>query len=134
MSHLPAHKQGRAITYASQLKHLAVSNNYGDIMILDYKDFEKRITTLYRPQAWCEAMAYSPNEEYLAVGSHDSSIYVFQINDKGKYSVYWQIEMVHSSSILGIDWSKDNKYIRAVDQAYAKCYHDIESKELVSEG
>lgn len=39
LSSAPAHQQGRGITYSSKLQHVAVSNNYGDVLILDYNNF-----------------------------------------------------------------------------------------------
>jgi len=101
-----------------------VSNNYGDVAILDYNDWSKRLTTLYKPREWCEAMSYSPDEQYLAIGSHDDSIYVYKITD-GEYNLHWAITFVHSSAITGLDWSRDSNFLRAVDQAYAKMYYDV---------
>lgn len=121
--------QSRGITYSQKLQHVAVSNNYGDVAILDYNDLSKRIATLYKPREWCEVMTYSPNNEFLAVGSHDDSIYIYKINEKGEYSLHWAITFVHSSAITGMDWSKDSKYIRAIDQAYAKLFYDVDKQE-----
>lgn len=134
LSSVPAHQQARGITYSKKWEHVACSNNNGDVAILDYKDLTKRITTLYKPREWCEAMAYSPDEKFLAIGSHDDSIYVYKISDTGEYSLEWSITFVHSSAITALDWSKDSKYIRAIDQAYAKIYYDVEKKEQVTEG
>lgn len=106
-----------------------MSNNYGDVHILDYNDLSKRLTTLYKPREWCEVMVYSPNEEYLAVGSHDDSIYVYKINDQGEYSLHWAITFVHSSAITGMDWTRDSKHLRAVDQAYAKIFYNVETQQ-----
>jgi hypothetical protein len=39
----PAHQQGRSITYSPVHKHVAVSNNQGDVTIIDYNDFSKKI-------------------------------------------------------------------------------------------
>lgn len=61
MSTTPAHQQARGLTYSSKWNHVAVSNNFGDITILDYNDLSKRITTLYKPREWCEVLVYSPN-------------------------------------------------------------------------
>jgi len=115
MSSHPVQQQARAITYSPRHNHVAVSNNYGDVHILDYDDLTKRHTTLYKPREWCEVLAYSPNEEYLAVGSHDDSIYIYKISDSGEYSMHWAITFVHSSAITGLDWSRDNRFIRAID-------------------
>jgi hypothetical protein len=43
MASTPAQQQARGHTYSSRWNHVAVSNNYGDVSILDYSDFSKRI-------------------------------------------------------------------------------------------
>jgi len=93
---------------------------------LDYDDFSKRITTIHKPKEWCEVLVYSPNEEYLAIGSHDDSIYIYKIAEGGKYNHHWSIVNIHTSAILAIDWSRDSKFIRAVDQACAKQFYNVE--------
>jgi len=103
-------------------------------LILDYNDFSKRITTLFKPREWCECLSYSPDGNYIALGSHDDSIYVYKINDKGEYSLHWSITFVHSSAVVGMDWSTDSRYIRAVDQAYAKIFYDVEKSQQVGDG
>ena len=115
LSQTPVHQQARGITYSARHNHVAVSNNYGDVAILDYNDFSKRITTLMKPREWCEVMVYSPNHEWLAVGSHDDTIYIYKISETGEYTHHWTIAFVHSSAILGMDWTRDSKYLRAVD-------------------
>ena len=134
MSSYPVHQQGRCITYSSRFDHVAVSNNYGDVIILDYRDFSKRITTLYKPREWCEVLTYSPNQEYLAVGSHDDSIYIYRISDSGDYTLHWAINFVHSSAITAMDWSRDSQFLRAVDQAYSKIYYDVEAAQQIPDG
>lgn len=124
LSGYPVNQQGRGITYSKKWNHVAVSNNYGDVAILDYNDFSKRITTLYKPREWCEVMVYSPDEQFLAVGSHDDSIYIYKI-ENGQYELHYAITFVHSSAVVAMDWSKDSKYLRAIDQAYAKIFYDI---------
>jgi len=133
LSSYPVNQQGRGITHSKKWNHVAVSNNFGDVAILDYNDFSKRITTLYKPREWCEVMVYSPDEQFLAVGSHDDSIYVYKI-DNGEYELHYAITYVHSSAVVAMDWSKDSKYLRAIDQAYAKIFYDVNAKEQVTEG
>jgi len=67
----------------------------------------------------------------LAVGSHDNNIYIYKINEKGEYVLHWALKMKFSSAVLAMDWSKDSKYIRAIDQAYTKMYFDMETQEYV---
>lgn len=79
-------------------------------------------------------MTYSPDQNYLAVGSHDDSIYIYKINENGEYNLHWSITFVHSSAVVAMDWSKDSKYLRAIDQAYAKLFYDVEKMEPVTDG
>jgi len=134
LSSYPVQQQARCVTYSPHHDHVAVSNNYGDVSILDYNDFSKRLTTLYKPREWCEALSYSPNGEYLAVGSHDDSIYVYKVSEAGDYSLHWSITFVHSSAIVGMDWTVDSKFLRAVDQAYAKIFYNVEESQQVTDG
>lgn len=134
MSAMPVQQQARGLTYCKKHQHVAVSNNYGDVNILDYNDLSKRIVTLYKPREWCEALVYSPNEDFLAVGSHDDSIYIYKISDAGEYTLHWAITFVHSSAVNAMDWSVDSKYLRAVDQAYAKIFYDVEACQQVNDG
>lgn len=129
MASTPAHQQARGITYSPRWNHIAVSNNLGDVSILDYNNFSNRVTSLMKPGEWCECLAYSPNQEFLAIGSHDDSIYIYKISEQGAYSLHWAITFVHSSAIVGMDWSRDSKFLRAVDQAYAKIFYNVEESQ-----
>jgi len=111
-----------------------VSNNYGDVAIIDYNDWNKRLSSIYKPREWCETMVYSPNEELLAIGGHDDTIYIYKTNESGEYTLQWEILHCHSSAVLGMDWSRDSRYLRAVDQAYAKMYYDVENSQKVNDG
>ncbi|XP_058860865.1 echinoderm microtubule-associated protein-like 2 isoform X2 [Acipenser ruthenus] len=54
---------------------------------------------------------YSPDGNYLAVGSHDNFIYVYAVTENGKkYSRVGKCTG-HSSFVTHLDWSKDSKYI-----------------------
>ena len=48
--------------------------------------------------------------------------------------MHWAITYTHSSAILAIDWTLDSKIIRAVDQAYAKLFHNVEDQTQVNDG
>jgi WD40 repeat protein len=89
LSSMPAHQQARAIAYSKHHCHLAVSNNNGDIAIFSYNDFSKKIATLLAPREWCEVMRYSPDGNFLAVGSHDDTVYVYAIEDDGAYRLHY---------------------------------------------
>jgi len=73
-------------------------------------------------------MSYSPDGKYLAVGGHDDTIYIYEISAEGHYSKFHTFEYVHSSAITAMDWTRDSKYLRAIDQAYGKQFYDIAAK------
>lgn len=73
----PTQQQGRAIAYSHKNGHVAVSNNYGDVTILDYETLSKKIASCTKAREWSEVMAYSPDGSHLAIGGHDDAIYVY---------------------------------------------------------
>ena len=73
-------------------------------------------------------MVYSPNNKMLAVGSHDNSIYILDVD--AKYSEKKMKTLKgHSSFITGLDWSMDSTYIRTVCGAYELLFFNIEGKK-----
>ena len=106
----------------------------GDIHIFQYDDFSKCITKLKHPSEWNEAMQYSPDNRFFAVGSHDNNIYIYKISTDGKYTLHYKIEFKHSSAILALDWSKDSRYLRVIDMAYTKLYYDITECVHIQDG
>jgi len=124
---------------------VAVSNAYGDIMILNYNNLNERITTLKRPKQWCEVMQYSPCGNYLAVGSHDTCVYIYEITDKqyetwsnpasrSEYTLFWAINHVHQKPIISIDWSRSSELIRTVDSSYRKLFFNVPETFQVVDG
>jgi len=79
-------------------------------------------------------MKYSPDNQYLAVGGHDDTIYIYKIDVNGSYSLSWKIEYMHSSAITALDWSRDSKFIRAIDQAYLKLFYDVTENVHIKDG
>ncbi|XP_044291639.1 echinoderm microtubule-associated protein-like 1 isoform X4 [Varanus komodoensis] len=56
-------------------------------------------------------MRYSPDGNYLAIGSHDNCIYIYSVNDSGrKYSRIGKCSG-HSSFITHLDWSANSQHL-----------------------
>jgi len=95
---------------------LAVATNTGLVTIreLDWAAVDKRDAgsldnvkhTLFKKlkkAEWIESMVYSPCNNFLAIGSHDNLIYVF--DTKGYKEIKGSPFKGHSSFITALDWS-----------------------------
>ncbi|GFT82787.1 echinoderm microtubule-associated protein-like 1 [Nephila pilipes] len=69
-----------------------------------------------------DCIKYSPDGRFLAVGSHDNYIYVYQVDDE--YKKYNRIGrcMGHSSFITHLDWSDDSTYIQTNSGDYEQLF------------
>lgn len=65
-----------------------------------------------------QCIQYSPDGLYLACGSRDNSIYVYNVTDEGrKYSRVGKCAG-HSSHITHLDWSEDSQYLMSNSADY----------------
>lgn len=113
MSSCPADEQSRAIAYDPELKQLAVANNDGVVTVrsVDWDKVDARdsagldncIKTITYSTRWVEAMAYSPDHKFLAIGSHDQFIYLCK-TDKD-FKLHKKKMAGHSGALTGLDWS-----------------------------
>lgn len=94
MSTQPPECQSRCLAYLDSKKHLAVANNLGAVTIRlvdwdkvdsgDSEGLNNIVSTLFeglKKAEWIEFMSYSPDEQYLGVGSHDNNIYLLDVAD-----------------------------------------------------
>uniref|UniRef100_A0A671X5Q0 EMAP like 3 n=1 Tax=Sparus aurata TaxID=8175 RepID=A0A671X5Q0_SPAAU len=67
-------------------------------------------------------MRYSPDGSFLAVGSHDNFIYIYNVTESGRRYTRFGKCNGHSSFITHLDWSKDGKYIMSNSGDYEILY------------
>ncbi|XP_060711773.1 echinoderm microtubule-associated protein-like 2 isoform X2 [Hemiscyllium ocellatum] len=68
---------------------------------------------------------YSPDGNFLAIGSHDNYIYLYTVSENGrKYNRFGRC-MGHSSFITHLDWSQDSHFIMSNSGDYEILYWDI---------
>jgi WD40 repeat protein len=72
---------------------------------------------------WIEALRFSPDGKWLAVGSHDNFIYI--LNTAG-YAEVGKI-MKSSSYITALDWSCDSSAIHTCDGSYELLYYCVDA-------
>jgi WD40 repeat protein len=127
MSKLSANKQARAVAVSPKHQHLVVCSNFGKVSVRSLDNFDKKLQTLKHAKEWSEVMRYSPDENFLAVGSHDDHLYVYQINAEGHYSLYHAFH-AGSSFINALDWSLDGSRLRTTDGAHEMLFYNITEK------
>ena len=70
---------------------------------------------------WIEDLKFSPDGQYLAVGSHDNKIYLYAVPAFTQVAKFGK----SSSFITHIDWSLDSSAIRTNDGSYEILYYTI---------
>jgi len=65
------------------------------------------VTTLKDSKEWNEVITFSPDDNYVAIGSHDNHIYIYTTGDYKLQGVC----KAHNSFIVAVDWSTDSKYL-----------------------
>ena len=102
--------------------HLAVCANDGSVTIRELGDFGTTIKELHDSAEWIEVAEYSPDGSMLAVGSHDTNIYLYDANND--YALLGKCTK-HNATITCIDWSMDGSYIRSVCNAYELLFFNM---------
>ncbi|XP_076816178.1 echinoderm microtubule-associated protein-like 2 isoform X2 [Clavelina lepadiformis] len=79
-----------------------------------------------------DVIRFSPDGNYLAIGSHDNFIYIYNVSEDGrKYSKHGRCSG-HSSFITHFDWSKDSKYLQSNSGDYELLYWDVETSKQIT--
>lgn len=121
LSRMPEAQCSRCLAINSDF--LAVAANDGSVSIRTTSDSATEIQLFRDSAEWIEVMAFSPDNQYLAVGSHDNQVYVYKTAD-------WSLVGTckgHSSYIMALDWCAHSKFIRTNCGAYELLFFEVPS-------
>lgn len=104
----------RALAVSQECGKMAVCANDGSVTIRDLADVGTIVKELRDAEEWIEVAEFSPDGNYLAVGSHDTNIYLYETGSFGLVGTCTK----HNATITCIDWAQDSSYIRSVCNAY----------------
>ena len=104
----------RALSTSDACGKMAVAANDGSVTIRDISDIGTTIHEICDSGEWIEVMEFSPDGQYLAVGSHDTNIRIYETGGWSEVGCAKK----HNAAITCIDWSMDSTYIRSVCNAY----------------
>uniref|UniRef100_V9KFR1 Echinoderm microtubule associated protein like 3 n=1 Tax=Callorhinchus milii TaxID=7868 RepID=V9KFR1_CALMI len=103
---------------------VAVGLQTGRWMVLDTETSDL-VTSSVDGNEQLSVVRYSPDGNFLAIGSHDNYIYIYTVAESGqKYSRFGRCTG-HSSFITHLDWSPDGCYIMSNSGDYEILYWDI---------
>ncbi|XP_049595377.1 echinoderm microtubule-associated protein-like 1 isoform X2 [Syngnathus scovelli] len=89
---------------------VAIGTQIGRWLVLD-TDSKDLVTVHTDGNEQLSVMSFGPDGNFLAIGSHDSYIYIYAVAENGrKYSRVGKCSG-HSSFITHLDWSVDSQYL-----------------------
>ena len=119
LSRLPDSQCSRCVAVNGD--YIAVAGNDGKVSIRAQSDPSTEVHLLGDSKEWIEVMAFSPDNKYLAVGSHDNAIRVYEV---GSFSLTGTCR-AHSSYIMAMDWCTESRYIRSNCGAYELLFFTV---------
>ncbi|XP_062821536.1 echinoderm microtubule-associated protein-like 3 isoform X1 [Anolis carolinensis] len=109
------HPSGKVVTVGLSTGRWVVVDTETRQVLSGYTDGNEQLSVV----------RYSPDGDFLAIGSHDNFIYIYNVEESGhKYSRFGRCTG-HSSFITHLDWSKDGKFIMSNSGDYEILYWDV---------
>ncbi|XP_044536094.1 echinoderm microtubule-associated protein-like 3 isoform X1 [Gracilinanus agilis] len=105
-------------------KVVAVGLNTGRWLVLDTETREI-VSDFTDGNEQLSVVRYSPDGMYLAIGSHDNTIYIYGVSSDGAKCSRFGRCLGHSSFITHLDWSKDGNFIMSNSGDYEILYWDV---------
>lgn len=130
MTNMSDNQCARAVAINPKTSDVAIGINDGSVQIRDLSNLETAKKTLSAANRWIECMAYSPDGNYLAVGTHTSVVVVFSTDN------YQNIGTLkgNSAAIISLDWSKDSTYIRTISLSYELLFYTVGNMQQDTSG
>ncbi|KAE8584882.1 hypothetical protein XENTR_v10021146 [Xenopus tropicalis] len=111
---------------------VAVGTSSGRFLVLDSQT-HVIVTSVSDAAEQISVTSYSPDGHYLAVGSHDNFIYLYEVAEEGRE--YRRVGKCtgHSSFVTHLDWASDSSSFMTNSGDYEILYWDPDScKQIVS--
>lgn len=120
----------RTLAVCAEQKHIAVGCKDATLRVLLFENLRQILLVRHRKK-WISALKYSPDNKWLAVGSHDSIIDLYAV-DKGYKRIYSLNK--HHSFITQLDWSVDSSFLHSNSGDYELLFWDASSGKQLTRG
>ncbi|CAK72848.1 unnamed protein product (macronuclear) [Paramecium tetraurelia] len=126
---LPDNIKGRCIAVSQDGISIVVGFKDGTIRIYDKELRQKYVSRIAKE--WISDIKFSKDQSWIAIGSHDNSIYVYSFPDmKQRYNPLKK----HSSYITHIDFSSDDNYLHSNCGGYEMLFWELQTGKLLPNG
>jgi WD40 repeat protein len=132
LSPFPPNQMARSVAINPTNGNVAIGLNDGQLSVREStKEINKVIATKTDAKEWIEAMSYSPCGKFLAVGSHDNNVYVYDVSNS-----YHLVSKFHkqTSFITSLDWSTDSKNIQSISGSYELLFSEAATGHHLTDG
>ncbi|XP_060614237.2 echinoderm microtubule-associated protein-like 3 isoform X1 [Anolis sagrei] len=109
------HPSGKVVTVGLSTGRWVVIDTETQQVLSGYTDGNEQLSVV----------RYSPDGDFLAIGSHDNFIYIYNVEESGHKYIRFGRCTGHSSFITHLDWSKDGKFIMSNSGDYEILYWDV---------
>lgn len=120
--------EARSVAYNSSGTLIAVGCLNGSLLVCDSETLKEVFSTTIRKEEISE-VKFSPDDKFLAMGSHDNFIDVFDVSRGFKLIGTCK---GHSSFIIHFDWSRDSRYIQSNCGAYELLFWDARGQVQIT--
>lgn len=113
----------RSLAICQESNHIAVGCKDATLRILSFETL-KHVLVIKDRKKWISDLKYSPDNKFLAVGSHDSVIDLYAVDKK-----YRRVHSLnkHHAFITHLDWSVDSQFLHSNSGDYELLFWDASS-------
>ncbi|KAF1333572.1 Microtubule-associated protein, partial [Globisporangium splendens] len=101
----------------------------GGFVVYSENDLTKMKEPCYEPRKWVSDVKFSPDNRVLAVASHDTKIYFYDVL---KGFTKKQVFKKHSSYVTHIDFSSDGNYMQSTCDAYELLFSEVKTARHIT--
>ena len=137
IKHLILEHDFRCIDWSSDGKFIVVGSMFGKIFYIKIPEMEvvsSYISIFKKKEEWIQEIKISPNNHFVAYGSHGSSfkIEILNILDNGQFSQYAVINARVTSAITHLDWSVNSDFLVINSLAFELKFISLYDKKVIT--
>jgi len=137
IKHLILEQDFRAIDWSSDGKFIVIGSMFGKIYHVRIPEMEviSSFSSIFKKkEEWIQELKISPNNKFVAYGSHGSSfkIEILNVLDNGQLSQYAVVNARITSAITHLDWSINSDFLVINSLAFELKFISVYDKKVIT--